>query len=169
MPTARTYASVPHHLLSHLKNTSASQIAHTPFAFSRANLGITSILLRHGLISNITLGDQFRADPALFRNLAPKDRRIWITMKYRAGLPVLRELSVVSRGSQRVNVDRDELGRMLMGCRAKGITGVGMGEILVLRVPYRPNSIFRHHQDKFMDGWEAWRSGSGGEIVARAA
>lgn len=164
------FFTVPHYLLSNLKTTSAAQIAQSPFPFSKANLAITSILLRHGLVSSVSLGDPFRPDPSSFAKLAARDRKIWVQLKYRAGLPVLRELGVVSRGSQRINVNHRELGRMLMGCRAKSIPGVGMGEILIVRVSgHKESPIFSNSKDRIMDGWEAWRKGLSGEIIARAS
>ena len=45
----------------------------------------------------------------------------------------MRRMESVSKGSKRVVVTRDELGRLLTGRRARNVAGVGMGEILVSR------------------------------------
>ena len=42
-----------------------------------------------------------------------------------------------------------------------------MGEILVVRVQ-RDKAAGRQGVDTYMEGWEAWRAGLGGEIVCRA-
>ena len=77
-------------------------------------------------------------------------------------------MSVVSKGSFRVDVDNAELGRILTGRRAKSVAGVSMGEILIVRTP--PNAkIGRKGRDTIMDGWEAWRAGLGGELLVRVA
>jgi len=77
-------------------------------------------------------------------------------------------MNVVSKGSFRVNVDHGELGRILTGRRAKNVAGVSMGEILVVKTPVDLKRG-RTGRDTYMDGWEAWRSGLGGELVVRAS
>jgi ribosomal protein S8 len=74
---------------------------------------------------------------------------------------VLRRISLVSKGSKRVVVSRDELGRLLTGRRAQNVDGVGMGEILIVRDISPDNR-------GWLEGWEAWRLGVGGELVCRA-
>ena len=160
--------AAPHRLCSHLQNVSRGAVARTAIPYSESSLAITSILLRHGLISTLTLGSPIQATPSIFPSLAVAQRRIWIGLKYRNGLPVLRHMSVVSKGSFRVDVDNAELGRILTGRRAKSVAGVSMGEILIVRTP--PNAkIGRKGRDTIMDGWEAWRAGLGGELLVRVA
>jgi ribosomal protein S8 len=89
-------------------------------------------------------------------------------MKYRNGLPVLRRVSHVSKSSFRVHVTRDELGRLLSGKRARNTAGIGMGEILIVKTPDDP-TIGRVGIAAYMDGWQAWRAGLGGEVMVRAA
>ena len=89
-------------------------------------------------------------------------------LKYRNGNPVLRYMSLVSKASKRVHVTNEELGRVLLGQRAQNIPGVGLGEILIVRVP-APAAAGRTGRDTMMDGWEAWRAGLGGEIIVRVS
>lgn len=89
-------------------------------------------------------------------------------MKYRNGIPVLQRINLISKPSFRVTVTRDELGRILKGKRARNIGGVGMGEILIVKTEENKERA-RVGKDTFMDGWEAWRAGLGGELVLRVA
>ena len=81
----------------------------------------------------MTLGTPAAPEPQAFEGLPPASRRLWVTLKHRQGQPVLRRMELVSKGSKRVVVTRDELGRLLTGRRARNVAGVGMGEILVSR------------------------------------
>jgi ribosomal protein S8 len=76
-------------------------------------------------------------------------------------------MNLVSKPSVRIHVTRDELGRILSGKRAKNVAGVGMGEVLIVNVP-KDAAAGRTGRDTYMEGWEAWRAGLGGEIVCRA-
>lgn len=68
----------------------------------------------------------------------------------------------MSKPSVRVNVSRDELGQILHGKRAKNVPGIGMGEIMVIRTS-------EEHKEDYMEGWEAFRAGRGGEVICRVA
>ena len=167
-PTMAHPATVPHRLCSHLYNVSRAAIARTPLPYSIANLAITNILLRHGLISNITTGNPDAPNPAIFPTLQTVEKRLWVDMKYRNGLPVLRRIDLISKPSFRVSVSNQELGRILMGKRAQNIGGIGTGEIIVVKTP-EDKKTGRVGPATYMEGWEAWRAGLGGELILRAA
>jgi ribosomal protein S8 len=76
-------------------------------------------------------------------------------------------MNLVSKPSVRIHVTRDELGRLLSGKRAKNVAGVGMGEVMIINVP-KDAAAGRTGRDTYMEGWEAWRAGLGGEVVCRA-
>lgn len=75
-------------------------------------------------------------------------------------------MNLVSKPSVRIHVDREELGRILTGKRAKNVAGLGMGEVLVLRVS-EDKTAGRKGIETYKEGWEAWRAGLGGEIICR--
>jgi hypothetical protein len=75
-------------------------------------------------------------------------------------------MNLVSKPSVRIKVDHGELGRILSGKRAKNVAGMGLGEVLVVRVP-EDKATGRKGTELYMEGWEAWRAGLGGEIVCR--
>jgi hypothetical protein len=80
----------------------------------------------------------------------------------------LKRLSLVSKPSQRRIVSNKELGAILAGKRALNVAGAGLGEVFVVRVLDREGRHVKG-QDTFMEGWEAWRAGLGGELVCRAS
>jgi ribosomal protein S8 len=155
------FKPAPAKLCSQLLTTSRAALARTAVPYSPANLAITSILLRQGLISNLSLGSPEAPSPQSFHQLPLPAQRLWVGLKHRQGQPVLRRISLVSKGSKRVVVSRDELGRLLTGRRAQNVDGVGMGEILIVRDISPDNR-------GWLEGWEAWRLGVGGELVCRA-
>lgn len=159
-------STTPHRMCSQLRNASQLMLHHTRLPYTNYSLAITSLLLRHGLLSSVTLGDHAKPDPTVFNKAEMKDRKIWVNLKYRGGDPVMRRLDLVSKPSQRVFVTKKELGLILTGRRAKNISGLGVGEILVIKTD--PTDV-RKGRDVYMDGWEAWRCGEGGEIVCRAS
>ena len=157
---------LPGDLCSHLQNVSRAALARTVIPYSQTSLAISSILLRHGLISNVTLGGPLSPDPAGFSNLPAPQQRIWLGLKYRNGLPVLRNISLISKPSKRTYVSHMQLGRILTGRRAQNVPGVGVGEVLLLKT--EPNvDMGRTGKDTVMEGWEAWRAGLGGELIVR--
>ncbi|WOO79775.1 37S ribosomal protein S8, mitochondrial [Vanrija pseudolonga] len=163
-----SFTTPPHRLISHLKNTSRAALARTSVPYSNAAVGVTSALLRHGLISNIAKGTPTHPAPAEFAALPKPAQRLWVGLKTRNGLPVMRHLDLVSKSSLRATVDKDELGRLLMGKRARNIAGAGTAEIFVIKVA-SDSSIGRTGADVYMEGWEAYRAGLGGEVICRAS
>jgi ribosomal protein S8 len=159
-------STTPHKMCSQIRNASHLMLHHTKLPYTGYSLAITSILLRHGLLSSVTLGDHTRPDPTVFNETELKNRKIWVNLKYRGGDAVIRRLDLISKPSQRVFVTKKELGLILTGRRAKNVSGLGIGEILVVKTD--PTAT-RRGRDVWMDGWEAWRTGLGGEIVCRAS
>ncbi|GHJ88075.1 hypothetical protein NliqN6_4477 [Naganishia liquefaciens] len=153
--------SPPANLITQLLTSSRASLARTSLPYTSLALSLTSVLLRHGLVSSVTLGTPAAPEPQAFEGLPPASRRLWVTLKHREGQPVLRRMELVSKGSKRVVVTRDELGRLLTGRRAKNVAGVGMGEILVIRDDQGKG------EEQVLEGWEAWRRGKGGEVVCR--
>lgn len=168
MTPTTMFSAAPHRLCSHLINTSRAALARTSVPYTNSALGITSILMRHGLVSNISLGSPSYPAPAEFPSLPRSDQRIWVGLKHRQGQPVLRYLELVSKPSLRKVVTRAELGRLLVGKRARNISGVGTGEILVVKVEADP-ALGIKGVEQYMEGWEAYRAGYGGEVICRAS
>lgn len=154
------FRTAPSRLCTQLLTSSRAALPRTALPYSPSSLAITSVLLRHGLLSSLSLGSPAAPSPQTFHLLPLPAQKLWVGLKHRQGLPVLRRLELVSKPSKRVVVSRDELGRLLTGRRAQNVGGVGMGEILVIRDVAGDGACY--------EGWEAWRAGLGGEVVCRA-
>ena len=163
-PTLPHFKPAPHKLCTQLQTSSAASLKSAALPYSPTTLSITSILLRHGLVSSLTLGTHVAPDPRAFEVAPIPARRIWVDLKYRGGMPVLRKIRVVSKGSMRVVMDRSELGRVLVGKRARNVSGCGLGEVVVVRTQRTQDG----RGGDYMEGWEAWRAGLGGEVICRA-
>jgi ribosomal protein S8 len=88
-------------------------------------------------------------------------RRIWADLKYRDDRPVLTNMSAVSKPSNRVYMDADEIKRISTGRRAAWIVKpLQMGEIAVIKT--------RSKDNQFLEAREAVRLGLGGEVLCRA-
>lgn len=153
---------LPTALCSHVVNSSRAFLSQTSLPYAKSSLAISSLLLRHGFISSVTLGTPTHPSPTDFVSSPVSAKRIWLGLKHRNGQPVLRRMNLVSKPSVRVSMSKDELGRILRGNRAKNVSGVGMGEIIVVRT-------LDGHVEEYKEGWEAFRAGQGGEIVCRVA
>ncbi|WVQ77814.1 hypothetical protein IAR50_007504 [Cryptococcus sp. DSM 104548] len=160
--------SLPANLCAHLQNTSRAFHPRTAVPYTSSSLAISSILLRSGLVSNVSLGSPAGPDPKSFESLPVPAKKLWIGLKHRDGQPVLRRMGLVSKSSFRVVVSREELGRLLVGKRARNVPGVGLGEIFIVRTP-EDKKEGRTGVNRYMEGWEAWRAGLGGEVLCRVA
>lgn len=80
-----------------------------PVPSSRLNLGLLSILLDQGFISNLTRGTAEKPDPMGFLAAPLSQRRLWLEHKFRDEQPVLRAAKLVSKPSLRVYKDRSLL------------------------------------------------------------
>lgn len=166
--TTYTMPTPPHRILTHIRNTARAALGSTSLPYSNAALGISAVLLRHGLLTNVSLGGPTHPAPADFPKLPVPARRLWIGHKYRAGQPVLRHIDLISKPSVRRGANHEQLGLLLQGKRVNNVPGVGTGEILIVKVP-KDGSMGRKGVDMYMEGWEAYTAGLGGELIARAS
>ncbi|KAL7415632.1 ribosomal protein S8 [Mrakia frigida] len=155
-------APLPHMLCSHLQNVTRKRIQLTSIPYTAMNLGICGVMLRQGLISNLTRGHPLKKstdplNPLGFDNTPKTHQALHITLKYRNGLPVLARAHIVSRPSVHLYVDSSELKAMLTGGRIKHRQGMGMGEIAVVRTK----------DGRYLEGWEAYAEGVGGEVICK--
>lgn len=152
----------------------------THLGYSKANLSILSLLSAHGFLSSVSLGSsQAPHDPLAFIT-APAPAKILVAnLKYRGDRSVIGTLDLVSKPSRPIKVDHEELGRLLRGRRVKGVRGVGMGEMLLVR-QMRDTPRRRHSADGaadtgraavqeevWLEGRDAHRRGEGGEVMVR--
>lgn len=123
-----------HNLLTTLQNGARARIRSIPLPYSNAALGITSILLQHGFIHNVTRGTLQGPSPANFLDAGPAARRLWVDLKYgHDDHPVLGHALPVSKPSRKIHLDARELLRLVTGRRAQFVSPLQLGEIAVVR------------------------------------
>lgn len=151
---------LPYDLCARMQNAFRARHHRIAVAHSTQNLGILSILLRSGFISNITRGTIESPSPADFANAGEAQQRIWAELKYRDDRPVLQDMELISKPSKRIFMDTGEIRRLCSGRRVQTIKPLQMGEIAVVRTNNR--------EHEWLEAREALQMNLQGEVVCRA-
>ncbi|KZT22773.1 ribosomal protein S8 [Neolentinus lepideus HHB14362 ss-1] len=151
---------LPHDLCSHLQNAFRARLHQVAVSHTTQNLGIMSILLRAGFLSNVTRGTTEAPSPNAFHKVGDAERRIWADLKYRDDRPVLNHMELISKPSKRIFMDIGEIRRICSGRRAQTIKPLGMGEIAVVHT--------KNKEHEWVEAREALRLNLEGEVVCRA-
>ncbi|KAK0525459.1 hypothetical protein OC835_005602 [Tilletia horrida] len=143
-----------------LQNAARARIRSVPLPHTADNLSISSILLQHGFIHNVTRGTAAGPSPAAWRTAPLSARRLWVDLKYGADdRPVLEKMTLVSKPSRKLHLSNEELLRFATGTRAKFVPPLKMGEIGLVQCGGH--------------GWwevrDAIKQGLGGEVVCRVS
>ncbi|KAJ7033192.1 ribosomal protein S8 [Mycena alexandri] len=151
---------LPHDLCARVQNAFRARHQKIALNHNTQNLGIMSILLRSGFVSNLTRGTIAEASPAAFLAVNDAQRRIWADLKYRNDLPVLHHMEIISRPSKRVFMDLTEVRRLCTGRRAQNVRPLGLGEIIVIRTSDK--------EHEWLEAREAVQMKLSGEVICRA-
>ena len=151
---------LPFHLCSHIQNSFRARHKYVAVPHTTQNLGILTILLRAGFVSNITRGTISAPSPEQFSQVGEAQKRIWAELKYREDRPVLSNMELVSKPSRRIFLDPGEVRRICSGRRAKQVVPLGMGEVAVVQTNGK--------EYEWLEAREAIRLGLGGEVLCRA-
>jgi ribosomal protein S8 len=151
---------LPHDLCSRIQNAFRARHQKIAVNHSTQNLGIMSILLRSGFISNLSRGTIAEPSPAAFLTVNDAQKRIWADLKYRNDLPVLHHMEIISKPSKHVFMDLTEIRRLCTGRRAQNIKPLGLGEIIVIRTDDKEN--------EWLEAREAVQMKLSGEVICRA-
>ena len=123
------------------------------------NLGILSILLRAGFVSNLTRGTIEEPSPAKFNEVREAQQRIWADLKYRDDRPVLNHMELVSKPSKKISMSWNELLRICSGRRAQYVKPLGLGEIAIVKTKDR--------EHEWVEAREALQLKLDGEVICR--
>lgn len=151
---------LPHDLCSSIQNAFRARLARVSVPHTTQNLGILSILLRHGFLTSLTRGTIVSPNPGAFPLVGSSQKRIWAQLKYREDLPVLSEMKLISKPSKRVYMDPGRIRLICSGRRAGVTKPIGMGEIVVVRTFDKEN--------EWVEAREAVALKLGGEVICRA-
>lgn len=151
---------LPHDLCARIQNAFRARHHRIAVNHSVQNLGILSILLRAGFISNLTRGTLDGPSPTDFNNAGESQRRIWADLKYRDELPVLSSMELISKPSKRLYMELGDIRLICSGRRAQGVKPLGMGEIAVVKT--------NHREHEWLEAREAVLLKLDGEMICRA-
>lgn len=152
---------LPYDLCARLQNAFRARHARISVPHTTQNLGVLSILLRSGFITNITRGTVEAPSPEKFGEAGEAQRRIWADLKYRNDRPILENMHLVSKPSKRVFMDINEIRRLCTGRSAKTVKPLGMGEIAILRT--------NNKEYEWLEAREALQLRLSGEVICRAS
>ncbi|KAK9456799.1 ribosomal protein S8 [Dipodascopsis uninucleata] len=146
------------YVCSHLKNCSMARIGLTSVQYTKMHLGIILGLYRHGMLSQVQLGDfkgPYTSDEVLSANDVAS-RRIWLSLKYHNSEPLIRESRLVSTPKKDLTLKYTELNDLIRGKRVSEIH------------PIEPGELFFLTTDKgIMESREAVAIGRGGKALCR--
>jgi ribosomal protein S8 len=151
---------LPYDLCARIQNAFRARHQRISVAHTTQNLGILSILLRAGFLSNITRGTVEKPSPSAFHTAGEAQRRIWADLKYRDDRPVLHNMELVSMPSRRVFMEIGEIRRICSGRRAQTVKPLGMGEVAIVRT--------KSKEHEWLEAREALELRLDGEVVCRA-
>ncbi|KAJ3337757.1 hypothetical protein HDU93_000534 [Gonapodya sp. JEL0774] len=149
-----------HDLSSHITNAFRAGLRQTAVRATKRNFAVCQILYKEGFLSAIYKGDVHGPDnvghpvPVTPDNVAI--RRLWLDLKYRDNLPVLREMKAISKSSRRVYATLDELKAVAAGKRAHSLLKPQvLGQVTIVETEYG-----------IMELTEALKLEIGGEVLA---
>ncbi|KAF8156655.1 ribosomal protein S8 [Crassisporium funariophilum] len=152
---------LPHDICSKIQNAFRARHQKVSLFHNTQNLGILNILLRAGFISSITRGTITGPSPTDFNTAKEHDRRIWADLKYRDDQPVLSNMELISKPSQRVFLELKDIRLMCSGRRANGrVKPLGMGEVAMIKT--------NDKEHEWLEAREALQLKIPGEPVCRA-
>ncbi|KAJ8469206.1 hypothetical protein ONZ45_g16966 [Pleurotus djamor] len=151
---------LPHDLCARVQNAFRARHLQIAVDHNTQNLGILSILLRSGFISNLTRGTIESPNPTNFHEVSDSKKRIWAELKYRDDRPVLHDMELISKPSKRVFMDLSEIRLICSGRRAQKVKPLGMGEIAVVRT--------QNKEFEWLEAREALQLKIPGEVICRA-
>ncbi|KAJ7100261.1 ribosomal protein S8 [Mycena belliarum] len=151
---------LPHDLCARVQNAFRARHHKVAVNHSTQNLGVMSILLRNGFVSNLSRGTIAEQSPAAFLAVNAAQQRIWADLKYRDDLPVLQSMELISKPSKKIFMELAEIRRLCTGRRAQNVRPLGMGEIIVIKTGDKEN--------EWLEAREAVQMKLSGEVICRA-
>lgn len=122
-------------LCAHLKNCSLVNISKTSIPFSRMHLQVALGLYKEGFLSSVQKGSTSGPDKVPVEvtpdNIAT--RRLWVDLKYRNNLPVIREISMILKPGRKVNMTVTEIKALASGLAVRFVLPLQPAEILFVR------------------------------------
>ncbi|CEG70492.1 hypothetical protein CU097_011089 [Rhizopus azygosporus] len=149
-----------HDVCARIQNGFRAKLQTIAIPETKMNLAISNILYKEGFIASVSRGNHLGPDqnytPTTNENVAT--RRLWLTLKYKENSPVLSQLAVISKPSQKVYFTVNDLKNLANGRRAQFIKPLQPGEVAIINT----NRGVLELQD-------AIEKNVGGELICRAS
>jgi ribosomal protein S8 len=125
------------HVCSHLKNASMARLGLTSIPSTNLHLSLALALQKQGFLSSVSRGGPTGPDPpstppepVTQSNIS--SRRLWVGLKYWNNEPVIKDIKLLSKPTQRIWVKVEDLEAIIRGKRAAYIDGLRLGECIFL-------------------------------------
>lgn len=143
---------------AHLKNVTRLNLSTTSVPFSRLHLQLSFLLYKEGFLSSIHRGSVAGPDKSSVE-VTPDNissRRLWLGLKYRNNLPVIRDFSMISKPNRRVFFTPIEVKALASGLPVRVVH------------PLQPaECIFIKSGDEIVEIQEAAKRDLGGTVLCR--
>ena len=149
----------PHDLCARLQNGFRAHLRQIAIPHTTQNLAISSILLRHGFLSNVTRGTTHSPSPSEWQEVKEPQRRIWLDLKYRDNSPVLSTAELISKPSKKIFMGVDDIHRICSGRSSQFVKPLGLGEIAIVKT--------EKSNHEYVEARDALRLGLEGEVLCR--
>ena len=120
---------------AHVKNCTRINLSTTSVPYTKLHLQLALGLYREGFLSLIQRGSVTGPDQEAVEvtpdNIAT--RRLWLGLKYRNNQPVIREFSMVSKPSRRVNLTSTKVKALASGLKVRFIQPLQPSEVIFLK------------------------------------
>lgn len=120
---------------AHIKNCTNVNIGLTSVPFSRLHLQVAVNLYKEGFISSVQKGSTSGPDEKPVEitpdNIAT--RRLWLNLKYKDNMPVIRDLSLVLKPGRRVNLTSTEVKALASGLPVRFIKPLQPAECVFIK------------------------------------
>lgn len=120
---------------AHIKNCTNVHIGLTSVPFSRLHLQVALNLYREGFISALQKGSTAGPDESPVEvtpdNIAT--RRLWLNLKYKDNVPVIRDLSLVLKPGRKVNLTSTEVKGLASGLPVRFIKPLQPAECVFIK------------------------------------
>lgn len=122
-------------LCAHIKNCNNINVAITSVPFTRLHLQVAQGLYKEGFISAMqkgsTTGPDLKEVEVTPDNIS--SRRLWLELKYRNNFPVIRDISLISKPSRKVNLTLEEVKALSSGLPVRFIKPLQPAECIFLK------------------------------------
>lgn len=144
---------------AHLKNCTRLNISTTSVPFSRLHLQLSFLLYKEGFISSVQKGSVAGPDktPVEVTPDNISSRKLWLGLKYRNNLPVIRDFSLILKPNRRVHFNPTEIKALASGIPVKIVKPLQPAECIFIKTD----------KDEILEVQEAAKKHLAGTVLCR--